>query len=63
MKYKVITQIHGKKMEGVSDLIPTYCCELRPSYFVEYPDGYNAYLYRYQIIRVYNKDGLIEWTE
>ena len=60
-KYRVIVQL-DKKQEGVSDLQPAYCCEARPSYLVEFPDGYSAYLYREQIIRVYEKGKPVEWT-
>ena len=35
---KVKVNVRGfKKYVGYSDLIPTYCCELIPSYFVEFP--------------------------
>ena len=36
---KVKVNITGwKRYKGYSDLIPTYCCELIPSYFVTFPN-------------------------
>ena len=36
--FKVKVNLTGwRKYRGYSDLIPTYCCEMTPSYFVEFP--------------------------
>lgn len=37
----------GQYEIGKSDCVDTYCCESRPSWWVEFPNGYNGYYSKY----------------